>query len=261
MHKIILSLLLTISFQLACADYTTDCLKGKKNSTACQNMLKRYWKYNELIEKIGREEGVDPSLLKALIAYESSYNASARSHANAKGLTQVIPGTAKQHGINNSQYLYIPEVSIRTGAKELAKQWRNFGRLDLTLAAYNAGAGAVKKYGNKVPPYAETTAYVKNIARLYQEFKTAERVKAPLASLNVTPQNIQAQVSNARFHYQSNLPQISTPQNVQVAYNNNSFSNIPDEPPTPKKKTKKPKTKSPTTQLAQNSAFKTVIAN
>ena len=147
-------------------DYTTACLKGKKHSTSCKRMLSNYWSYNALIEKIGREEGVDPSLLKAVIAYESSYNKNARSHANAKGLTQVIPGTARQHGVYNSQYLYIPEVSIRTGAKELAKQWRNFKRLDLTLAAYNAGSGAVKKYGYKVPPYKETTAYVKNISKL-----------------------------------------------------------------------------------------------
>lgn len=255
---LILSLL---CFQPAFADYTTDCLKGKKYSTACQNMLKRYWQYSDLIEKIGRQEGVDPSLLKALIAYESSYNAKARSGADAKGLTQVIPGTARQHGVNNSQYLYIPEVSIRTGAKELAKLWRMFGRLDLTLAGYNAGPNAVKKYGYKVPPYAETKAYVKNIGRLYQEFKAVERVKAPLAvnhsgSLNVTPQNIHAQVKNAKF--QPTTPQMTQaiqPQAVQVAYESKAIKS------NRKKASNKRQTIAVSSKKNNNNGFITVIAN
>ena len=71
-------------------------------------------------------------------------------------------------------------MSIRTGAKELAKQWKKYQRLDLTLAAYNAGPGAVDKY-NGVPPYKETRAYVKNITRLYAEFKAAEKRKGQTA--------------------------------------------------------------------------------
>ena len=210
MHKTLLLIFAIFTFQLAYADYTTDCLKGKKHSTACQNMLKRYWKYNDLIEKIGQEEGVDPSLLKALIAYESAYKAQARSPADAKGLTQVIPGTAKQHGVNNSQYLYTPEISIRTGAKELAKLWKMFGRLDLTLAGYNAGPGAVKKYGYKVPPYRETTAYVKNIGKLYQEFKIAEQKK--------NYKGVTAQVSHAFYTQPAEIKakKTSKPKLVQV---------------------------------------------
>ena len=254
MKKTLLLLLTAISFQAAYADYTTDCLKGKQHSASCKKMLNNYWRYNALIEKIAREEGIDPALLKALIAYESAYNAKAISSANAKGLTQVIAGTAKQHGVNNSQYLYIPEVSIRTGAKELAKQWKKYRRLDLTLAAYNAGPGAVDKY-NGVPPYKETRAYVKNITRLYAEFKAAEQrnkgqtVKqqqtqfTPPPSLkNVTPvankqpKNPELNISGAKFEFQAATTQPKTKKVVakkrkniqpqQIAENKSAFRTL-----------------------------------
>ena len=239
MNKILMTLLALFSFQIASADdYTTACLKGKKHSTSCKRMLSNYWSYNALIEKIGREEGVDPSLLKAVIAYESSYNKNARSHANAKGLTQVIPGTARQHGVYNSQYLYIPEVSIRTGAKELAAQWRNFKRLDLTLAAYNAGSGAVKKYGYRVPPYKETTAYVKNISKLYYEFKLAEKnPPPPLATADSAPRN--------QIHHEDPVT--------------HAAKNPPQETKTVA--TAKPKKRNKPIQVANSNGFKTVIAN
>ena len=231
--KPLLLLLTLFTFQAAYADYTTDCLKGKKHSAACKRMLNDYWKYNDLIEKIAREEGIDPALLKALIAYESAYNAKAVSSAKAKGLTQVIAGTAKQHGVHNSQYLYIPEVSIRTGAKELAKQWKKYKRLDLTLAAYNAGPGAVDKY-NGVPPYKETRAYVKNITRLYNEFKIKE-AKTPKG---VTP---------------------------QPYYANNGVSGRPKNQATQMPEVKIAKPNKPKIVQAENktrkSAFRTVIAN
>ncbi|MBR1818768.1 MAG: lytic transglycosylase domain-containing protein [Neisseriaceae bacterium] len=261
--KPLLLLLTLFTFQAAYADYTTDCLKGKKHSAACKRMLNDYWKYNDLIEKIGREEGIDPALLKALIAYESAYNTKAVSSAKAKGLTQVIAGTAKQHGVHNSQYLHIPEVSIRTGAKELAKQWKKYKRLDLTLAAYNAGPGAVDKY-NGVPPYKETRAYVKNITRLYAEFKAAEKRKGqtvkqqqaqitpPPSVKNITPvakthaTNPELNVAGAKFEY--NAPQMQT---------------VSDKP-TPKtnKAIRKTKKSAVPQQMAeQKSAFREIVAN
>ena len=266
MKKTLLLIATLFTFQAAYADYTTDCLKGKKHSAACKRMLNDYWKYNALIEKIAYEEGIDPSLLKALIAYESAYNAKAVSSANAKGLTQVIPGTAKQHGVYNSQYLHIPAVSIRTGAKELAKQWKKYQRLDLTLAAYNAGPGAVDKYGG-VPPYKETRAYVKNITRLYAEFKAAEKRKGqtakqqqaqitpPPSMKNITPvakthaTNPELNVSGAKFEY-------NAPQTQAVS-----------EKPTPKtnkanKTIRKSKKSAVPQQMAeQKSAFREVVAN
>ena len=256
MKKTLLLLLTLCTFQAAYADYTTDCLKGKKHSAACKRMLNDYWKYNDLIEKIGREEGIDPALLKALIAYESAYNAKAVSSAKAKGLTQVIAGTARQHGVSNSQYLHIPEVSIRTGAKELAKQWKKYRRLDLTLAAYNAGPGAVDKY-NGVPPYKETKAYVKNITRLYGEFKAAERRKGqqqaqitpPPSLKNVTPvanaqsKNPELNISGAKFEFQAATRQANTPKS-------------------PKAVAKQHRKATESRQMAENkSAFRTVIAN
>ena len=259
MKKTLLLLLTLFTFQAAYADYTTDCLKGKKHSAACRQMLNNYWKYNDLIEKIAREEGIDPALLKALIAYESAYNAKAISSANAKGLTQVIAGTAKQHGVNNSQYLYIPEVSIRTGAKELAKQWKKYKRLDLTLAAYNAGPGAVDKYGG-VPPYKETRAYVKNITRLYGEFKAAERRKGqtaqqqaqitpPPSLKNVTPvaktqtTNPELNVAGAKFEFQAAQRQPENKPKTQKAIRKTKKSAVPQQ------------------MAEQKSAFREVVAN
>ena len=256
--KPLLLLLTLFTFQAAYADYTTDCLKGKKHSAACKRMLNDYWKYNALIEKIGYEEGVDPALLKALIAYESAYNSKAVSHAKAKGLTQVIAGTAKQHGVSNSQYLHIPEVSIRTGAKELAKQWKKYRRLDLTLAAYNAGPGAVDKY-NGVPPYKETRAYVKNITRLYAEFKAAEKrqglpekqvaqITPPPTVKNITPvantqpKNPELNISGAKFEFQAATRQAETK-------------------PKPKKTKQNRKKPHPQQIEEESTGFITVIAN
>ena len=104
--------------------------------------------------------GIDPALLKGLVSQESGFNPSARSGAGAVGLTQLMPGTASALGVTNP---LDPAQSLQGGAKYLREQLDRFGGdQTLALAAYNAGPGAVQKYGG-VPPYAETQNYVTSV--------------------------------------------------------------------------------------------------
>ena len=147
------------------------CLKGTRQTKACYTMIANYWKHAPVIERAACMEGVDPRLMKSLIAYESTYNHRAVSRVNATGLTQVMPATAKgEYGLSR-QHLYHPETSVRAGARYLEKMYRQFGRLDLALAAYNAGPGRVKSAGNRIPNIRETKAYVNNVTALYSAFK------------------------------------------------------------------------------------------
>ena len=131
---------------------------------------------------------VDAYLIKAVIHAESAFNPRARSPKNAIGLMQVLPGTARDLGLSAQptasveQLLTDPRVSIVVGTKYLAEQLERFGgNVELAVAAYNAGPGAVIKAGNKVPPYAETRAYVQRVlslARSYRERQTLQEVQS-----------------------------------------------------------------------------------
>jgi hypothetical protein len=108
---------------------------------------------------------LDPKLLKAIISQESGFNAKATSNKGAMGLMQMIPSTAKRFGVTNP---YDPKQSLDGGSRYLVWLLRRYnGRLDLALAGYNAGEGAVERYGNRVPPYKETQGYVRSITFNY----------------------------------------------------------------------------------------------
>jgi soluble lytic murein transglycosylase-like protein len=112
------------------------------------------------INTAAQSNGIDPALLKGLVSQESGFNPSARSGAGAVGLTQLMPGTAAALGVTNP---LDPVQSLQGGAKYLRQQLDRFGGDDkLALAAYNAGPGAVQKYGG-VPPYRETQNYVNSV--------------------------------------------------------------------------------------------------
>lgn len=118
-----------------------------------------------LVEKAAQEEGVDPALILAVIGVESGFRIDATSPAGAMGLMQLMPETAKALGIDNP---YDPEANIRGGVRYLAQLLARFGRVDLALAAYNAGPGAVERFGG-IPPFPETQAFV---ARVLQAWRT-----------------------------------------------------------------------------------------
>lgn len=122
--------------------------------------------YDEMIERIAKEEGVDPKLIKAMMKQESAGNSGAISNKGAGGLMQLMPATAKALGVQDR---FDPEQNIRGGTKYIAQQLKAFnGDVKLALAAYNAGPGAVKKYGGNVPPYKETQNYVAKIMGNYE---------------------------------------------------------------------------------------------
>jgi hypothetical protein len=113
-----------------------------------------------LARQIAKREGIDPNIFVALVNQESQFDPSARSSAGALGLTQLMPGTARGLGVRNP---FDPVQSLRGGARYLKQQLESFGGdYRKALAAYNAGPGAVQKYGG-IPPYEETQHYVSTI--------------------------------------------------------------------------------------------------
>lgn len=124
------------------------------------------------IIRIAREEGVDPFLALEVMRAESGFKRFARSHKGAKGLMQMIPATALRFGVSDP---YDPEQAIRGGCRYLRFLSERYGgRVELVLAGYNAGEGAVDRYGRRVPPYRETRGYVASIMHGYRRAKQIE---------------------------------------------------------------------------------------
>ena len=125
-------------------------------------------KYEALIAEAAQANQLDPALVKAVIAVESAYDPGAISPKGATGLMQLMPGTATRFGVKK---IADPKDNIGGGTRYLRTLLKLFnGRLDLTLAAYNAGEGAVQRYKNTIPPYAETQNYVKLVMQFYAVF-------------------------------------------------------------------------------------------
>ncbi len=122
------------------------------------------------ITAAAKKHGIDPALLAGLVKQESNFNPNAGSPAGARGLTQLMPGTAAGLGVTN---VLDPIQSLDGGAKYLRQQLDAFGG-DVTraLAAYNAGPGAVQRYGG-VPPYAETQNYVRIVQANAAQYRAA----------------------------------------------------------------------------------------
>jgi soluble lytic murein transglycosylase-like protein len=135
---------------------------------------------DRIIFKVGEEQGVDPRFIHAVIWQESKYKVDARSRAGAQGLMQLIPATAKRFGCEHPED---PEENVTAGTKYLSWLLKRFsGNVELALAGYNAGEGAVDKYDG-VPPYDETQNYVKIISQRYG--KTYHPVLPPAEAAEV----------------------------------------------------------------------------
>jgi soluble lytic murein transglycosylase-like protein len=120
--------------------------------------------YNELIDKAAARYDLDPDLIRSVMQTESAFNPMAVSPAGAMGLMQLMPELAEEFGITDP---FDPEQNIMGGARYL-RQLLNMhdGNVRLAVASYNAGPGAVARYGGRVPPFDETREYVKRVTHL-----------------------------------------------------------------------------------------------
>ena len=125
-------------------------------------------RYARIIDEASRAHGVDRSLVHAVIFAESSYDPNAVSAAGATGLMQLMPETARAQGVNDP---FDPAKNVQGGVKHLKALLAQFdGDVELALAAYNAGAGAVIRAGNRIPDNPETTAFVPKVIGYQQRF-------------------------------------------------------------------------------------------
>jgi soluble lytic murein transglycosylase-like protein len=143
------------------ADVGATNLAWSTGSSRVDNFIRFY----------GNQYGVDPYLIYCTMSQESSFSVGATSPKGAQGLMQLMPGTAARYGVSNP---YDVEQNIKGGTRYLKDLLKMFnGRVDLALAGYNAGEGAVMKYGNTIPPYDETRNYVRLILKRYTKKQTS----------------------------------------------------------------------------------------
>lgn len=133
-------------------------------------------RYSPLIREVAQKVRLKPALLHAVIKAESAYDPRAISRTGARGLMQLMPGTAKRYGVYDS---WDPKSNLTGGATYLRDLLVMFNHdLRLALAAYNAGENAVKRYGNRIPPYPETEAYVERVLEFYRDNQSSEKFAA-----------------------------------------------------------------------------------
>ncbi|MEO6565349.1 MAG: lytic transglycosylase domain-containing protein [Casimicrobiaceae bacterium] len=139
-------------------------------------------RYKTLIDASAKTHGLEPSLIKAMIAVESAFEPQAVSPKGALGLMQIMPATGERYGVAANakrtleQQLFDPATNLRVGTRYLRDLLQRFDQnLDLALAAYNAGEGAVEQYARTIPPYPETRDYV----ALVQQFEAFYRPPPP----------------------------------------------------------------------------------
>ena len=121
------------------------------------------------VDRIATQYRLEPALMHAVISAESAYNPWAVSPKGAMGLMQLMPGTAERFGVSNP---YDPIANMHGGARYLRWLLDRFNDPRLAVAGYNAGEGAVQKYGNQIPPYQETQTYVVRVLNFYQQYRT-----------------------------------------------------------------------------------------
>ncbi|HYL01205.1 MAG TPA: lytic transglycosylase domain-containing protein [Steroidobacteraceae bacterium] len=133
--------------------------------------LARSRAFDPYIETAARETQVQPQLVRAIIVVESAFNPKAVSRRGAVGLMQLLPETARRYGASNA---FDPKQNISAGTRYLRDLIARYGNnLELVLAAYNAGADAVERYGKRIPPYSETRQYVPAVLSIYRALTSA----------------------------------------------------------------------------------------
>lgn len=145
--------------------------KSRKGNYSLAKMRENKSKFTPMIETVAKELRLHPGLLHAMVRVESAYNPKAISKKGAQGLMQLMPATASRYGVNDS---YDPKQNLEGGARYLSDLLTQFEYdIRLALAVYNAGENAVKRYGNKIPPYKETMNYVDKVMGEYERNRLA----------------------------------------------------------------------------------------
>jgi Transglycosylase SLT domain len=178
---------------------------------------------------------IDFELLQALIATESGFDTNAVSPKGAVGLMQLMPPTAQRYGVSGDaktpieKKLTDPQTNIRAGSRYLRDLINLFpGQLELALAAYNAGEGAVQRYGNKIPPFKETQNYVVTVMQIYKQLKPPAAIMlrqqqqiTPPGRVRMAFPNAPAQAAPGQIAGRGNMvpPLASTPSTLPVQPN------------------------------------------
>jgi len=158
---------------------------GMTVSTSLNGFTTGDAKVDGFIIESGLRNGVDPVLLYAQMHQESSFKRGAISPKGARGLMQLMPGTAARFGVTN---IFDPRQNIEGGARYMRFLLDHFnGDVALALAGYNAGEGAVLKYGRRIPPYRETQDYVRRISQRYLRMRDGEMERT---ARTVTPTQV-----------------------------------------------------------------------
>ncbi len=166
----------------------------------------------QILRDASNEHNVDYELLQALIAAESGFNRTAVSPKGAIGLMQLMPDTARRYGVDSDRHgllehkLTDPKTNIRAGTRYLRDLINMFpGQLELALAAYNAGEGAVMRAGNKIPNYKETQNYVKKVLGMYWGLKPPAPPAAATAASRYPNSRVRPAISGGALN-RGNLP-------------------------------------------------------
>lgn len=164
------------AFRLTATELNVPAPGPHKESAAALRLAGR--PYAKLIDGAAREAALDPALVHAVISVESGYNPAARSPKGAIGLMQVLPATASRYGVTDPGRS--PQANLKAGTLYLSDLMLMFdSRIDLALAAYNAGENAVLRYGQRIPPYRETQLYVPAVLARYLEWREPLPVVTP----------------------------------------------------------------------------------
>ena len=150
----------------------SDCLLDNRvQSVACTSQIVRLESQYAYVPQLARDSGIDPALILAVIAVESSYTQLKLADRGGIGPMQITPVAARELGIDDMTYLLSDTVNVQTGTRYLQKMMLRFGDWRLALAAYNAGPGAVARHKG-IPPYRETQAYVQQVMWWYLTLKS-----------------------------------------------------------------------------------------
>lgn len=166
-------------------------------------------RYDSFIVESSRRYNIDPLLIYSQMHQESSFKLRATSYKGASGLMQLMPGTARRFGVTD---IYDPKQNIEAGVKYMRWLLDTFNQdVVLALAGYNAGEGAVMKYGWQVPPYRETQEYVRRITGRYNEISNPAYVKSVRRVNSAQAARMESKVSAPLTVYEPNAVAIRLP--------------------------------------------------